>query len=281
MLRYKRIILGEICTACILLLTACSSGVAANKIGSHRTSEQAKAQVTYYEDLSTLDKHALNFIFKIEQDETKDNTADPVYAVSLKVKNNTNKTVKFDKSKFIYFASDRKILSKKKGTLTLKPHTSSSEHQLFESVAEQETVGGGAIAYLNQDNLLSYDSFINGIATSTNLKSSQLAKQFKARKDNAEESTSSNTQDSTVNSTTAANASNSEAAQQSSAGLTREEAINTLQEWAKNNGAEAFEIDALQIGQGDNGSWSFTDSNGQSWTVSPTGKVHAPGDPIE
>lgn len=25
----------------------------------------------------------------------------------------------------------------------------------------------------------------------------------------------------------------------------------------------------------------FTDSNGQSWTASPTGKVHAPGDPIE
>ncbi|EEI69816.1 hypothetical protein HMPREF0496_2939, partial [Lentilactobacillus hilgardii ATCC 27305] len=43
-----------------------------------------------------------------------------------------------------------------------------------------------------------------------------------------------------------------------------------------------FSIGAdLNASEGDNGSWSFVNDDGLAWGVSSTGKIHAPGDPIQ
>ncbi|MBW0246654.1 MULTISPECIES: hypothetical protein [Lentilactobacillus] len=53
---------------------------------------------------------------------------------------------------------------------------------------------------------------------------------------------------------------------------------------AQGNGDDDFggtSLDDLNASEGDNGSWSFVNDDGLAWGVSSTGKIHAPGDPIQ
>lgn len=142
----------------ILLLTACSSSKSVEK---KTNINKEKTESVFYDSLNSKAKKDLKFKFSESQDETKDNTADPVYVVSMKVTNNTKKNIKFDKSKFLIFVSEQtKFQSAKSGILTLKPGKSAEVHQLFENVAEQALVGGGSqFIYLNKDNKLADANF--------------------------------------------------------------------------------------------------------------------------
>lgn len=120
-----------------------------------------KVEKIFYENLNSKDKKKMVFKFKENQDETRDNTADTVYIVSMKVKNQTKKSVKFDKSKFLIFVNEQvKFKSSKKGILNIKPGKSVTIHQLFENIPEQALVGGGSqFIYLNKNNKLSDANF--------------------------------------------------------------------------------------------------------------------------
>lgn len=146
-------------------------------VTSHSTNTQNATQTTYFDQLSKSDKKKVHFKFTISQDETKDNTADMVYTVSMKVKNETNTTIKFHESKFVYILDEDKILSSTKGTLAVKSGKSATIDQLFENVPEQGTVGDGFIEYLNSNNKLAYADFENNnTATSDNLTNKKLIK---------------------------------------------------------------------------------------------------------
>lgn len=139
-----------------VVLTGCSTtSNQSAKINTKKT-EVAKTATSYYQSLNKADKKKIIFKFSQDQDETSDNSADPVYAISLKITNNTKKIVKFDQSKFIVFVSETtKFPSTKSGIITLKPGKSVSINQLIEKVSEQALVGNDSyFIYMNMDNKL-------------------------------------------------------------------------------------------------------------------------------
>lgn len=247
---------------------------------------QRSIVTAYYEDLSKVDKKRVKFIFKLKEDETKDNTADPVYVVSMTIKNKSNKVIKFDKSKFIYMIGDEKNISKKTGVITIKPGKQIFVDQLFNNVGEQSTLGGGAIIYLNKHNIIAYNSFKNYIATSSNSSNKKLQRDFKEldETDNSGSTDSSvdsnaDQDESTVDTTSSANSSSSSSMDSSSSSSyphqTEAEAIEELQ-----SRADMAELDidvssmtAKDIGTG----WSFTDSSGSTWYMNDDESCSGPG----
>lgn len=139
--------------------------------------QNADTKPINYDQLSSSDQKNVHFKFTLSQDNTKDNTADPVYVVSMEVTNQTNKTIKFYKNKFVYLLPVGKILSSKTGTLTVKAGHKATVDQLFEDVPEQGTVGSGIIEYLNSSHKLAYANFVNNIASSDNLTDGSLISQ--------------------------------------------------------------------------------------------------------
>lgn len=164
----------------------------------HSTTNNA-TQASDYDQLSKSEKKKVHFKFTLSQDDTKDNTADSVYVVSMKVINKTNRTIKFRKNKFVYLLPTGKVLSSKKGTLSIKAGNQDALDQLFEDVDEQATVGSGIIVYLNRSNKLAYANFVNNVATSNNLTNEKLIEQNKNT--SGESSYSTNDSDNTSPST--------------------------------------------------------------------------------
>ncbi|WP_125709360.1 hypothetical protein [Companilactobacillus zhongbaensis] len=123
---------------------------------SQSKSSQTKSETKYYQNLSNADKKKVTFSFKQDRDETAEDYADPVFVMSMTVKNKSDKTIKFDKSKFIFIHDKTyKINSDQTGTLTVKPGKTKVVNQLFENVPEQALVGiDGKVVYLNSQNKL-------------------------------------------------------------------------------------------------------------------------------
>lgn len=184
---------------------------------NYKSQKQKNIKSSYYEYLSNFDKKKIKFIFKIKQDETKDNTIDPVFLVSMIVKNNSNKKIKFDENKFIYFTGDKKIFSKKRGILTVNPGKQKFIDNLFSNVAEQSTLGGGAIVYLNKQNILAYDNFVNFTASSKNLKNKKLKTLFRKfdTTDQSDKYSNANNESSSLNGSTSSSKSSLVAASSS------------------------------------------------------------------
>jgi len=161
-------------TLILLVLSACSTN---NKVENEKTISKPKIESVFYDNLSDKNKKSIKFEFKEAQDETQDNTADPVYVVSMRVTNKTKKNVKFDKSKFLIFVTEQvKFKSSANGTLVVKPGKSATLHQLFENVAEQALVGGGSeFIYLNKDNKLADADFTNKVKTKQTDNSNQTS----------------------------------------------------------------------------------------------------------
>lgn len=156
----KRLLTTFIGFLILLLITGCGK----SKINSTSAMDNTvkKAVVTkYYQNLSSTDKKLVKFKFSEDQDETEDNYADPVYVISVKITNKSNKIIKFDKSKFLIYVSEQtKFPSNKQGILALKPGQTKSINQLIENVAEQALVGGGSyFIYLNTSNKLAAADF--------------------------------------------------------------------------------------------------------------------------
>ncbi|AKP67811.1 hypothetical protein [Companilactobacillus ginsenosidimutans] len=154
----------------LLVLSGCSADNSNSSNNSSNKSTTTKSASTkYYQNLSKADKKNVKFTFKQAQDETSDNIADPVFIVSMTVNNKTDKSIKFDLSKFIVYADEtHKTTSAKSGTLTLKPGRKKEVNQLFEGVGEQSLVGGGSyFIYLNLDNKLADTSKVQGVGSSS------------------------------------------------------------------------------------------------------------------
>ncbi|MQS52638.1 hypothetical protein [Companilactobacillus mishanensis] len=165
---------------------------------SNSSSEQLNNKVdsksvesVFYQDLSKQDKKNVKFTFRENEDQTADEIADPVYVVSMTVKNNSNKTVKFNQSKFILIASgSTKFTSSKNGTLILKSGEQKSVDQLFENVGEQALVGGDNIfAYLNDSNKIGTAKFT--IKRSKNTSSKGVSSDNSTDQSNGSSSTAS------------------------------------------------------------------------------------------
>ncbi|MBS0941131.1 hypothetical protein JK197_15570 [Lactiplantibacillus plantarum] len=272
-------------TMLTLLLSGCTTNSSSQKESSSKTSTRT-VKTSYFQNLSNSAKRNVKFTFKLNQDDTEDNTADPVYVVSATIKNSTNKNIKFDQSKFICVLPSNKIISDKTGTLTIKAGETKSINQLFQKMPEQGTLGDGYIEYLNSDNKLAYTKFTHNIASSNNLTEQKLITQ---NKDTTANSTNDD-MDSSESSSSVENSSSSESSSSqsttSSTALTESQAKEILRNWAKSrgNGDDNFggtSLDDLNASEGDNGSWSFVNDDGLSWGVSSTGKIHAPGDPIQ
>lgn len=271
------------------MLTLLLSGCTTNSSSQKETSSSSKTstrtiKTSYFQNLSNSAKRNVKFTFKLNQDDTEDNTADPVYVVSATIKNNTNKNIKFDQSKFICVLPSNKIISDKTGTLTIKAGETKSINQLFQKMPEQGTLGNGYIEYLNSDNKLAYTKFTHNIASSNNLTEQKLITQ---NKDTTANSTNDDT-DSSESSSSVENSSSSESSSTQSAtsstALTESQARQVLKNWADADNVDSFggySLDELETIKGENGNWSFVNDDGLSWGVSSTGKIHAPGDPIQ
>lgn len=278
--KYRLLVATAALGVSLLTMAGCSNGGQSSTKSSDNTE---KATAVYYQNLSKSDKKNVKFEFKLSQDETKDNSADPVYMVSMKVKNNSNKTIKFHEDKFIYVLPEDKTLSKNDGTLTVKPDQTKNIDQLFDDIPEQGTLGDGVIEYLNSSNKLAYAKFENNIATSDNLKDKQLSKNNESTTGNSTDNSTSKTSASSSSAATTQSSSSATAASSSSAGMTEAQARQTLLNWSNSTGGEDFggySIDELTVTHGDS-AWGFTTPDGISWTVYNDGSIHAPGDPIQ
>ncbi|AVK63388.1 hypothetical protein C5Z26_04400 [Lactobacillus sp. CBA3606] len=280
----------------VLLLVGCSfkrSGALMTKKTATKTA--AKTETVYYQNLTKADKAKVNFKFKLDQDETKDNYADPVYVVSMKVTNRSKKTIKFNRTKFVFILNDDKKLSKKRGVLKVKAGQTESVDQLFTTIPEQSTLGDGIIEYLNKTNKLAYADFKNGVAKSSNLKNKKLIAANKSVSGYSDEETAtdSSTDSDDDSSTTTDEASSSEtstgtrgtadsssSSASSSTGLTEDQAKAALTAAFPDGGDfGGYSMDELKIDQGSTGGWTFVTPEGLCWIVRADGTVKAPGDP--
>lgn len=272
-------------TMLTLLLSGCTTNSSSQKESNSSSKTSTRTvKTSYFQNLSSSAKRDVKFTFKLNQDDTEDNTADPVYVVSATIKNNTNKNIKFDQSKFICVLPSNKIISDKTGTLTIKAGETKSINQLFQKMPEQGTLGEGYIEYLNSDNKLAYTKFTHNIASSNNLTEQKLITQ---NKDTTANSTNDDT-DSSESSSSVENSSSSESSSTqsttSSTALTESQARQVLKNWADSDNVDSFggySLDELETIKGENGNWSFVNDDGLSWGVSSTGKIHAPGDPMQ
>ncbi|AKP67751.1 hypothetical protein [Companilactobacillus ginsenosidimutans] len=206
----KKLILILLSVSLLFITVGCANNnTNQSKQGNNTTSHES----AYYEDLNKSDKKQILFKFKEYQDETKDNIADPVFIVSTKITNKSNKTIIFDQSKFIiYVTSQMKITSNKSGTLKIKPNETKTINQMFVDVPEQSLVGDGYIMYLNSTNKLDNVSSLKAPAIHGG--------------ENPSETTSDNSEN------TNQNVSSTDNAQSSSRQITSDEAVNIIKSQA-------------------------------------------------
>lgn len=286
---------GLVLTSTVVLSLLVLGGCSISKKNSSTGSSTEKVTSTYYQNLSKADEKNTQFKFTLSQDETKDNTADPVYMVSMKVTNKTNKTIKFHKDKFIFDSPEKKIISSGDGILSVLPGKSKTIDQMFDDVPEQGTLGDGVIEYLNNSNKLAYSQFDNNVAISANLKNKKLTKNNDSTKSTSEDSSSTVSSSTNSSSNTASNSSttaqstaalNEKAAASTSpsgtpgAHLTEAQAAQKLQNWANATGDGSMDVSSLTASEGGNG-YGFDEGDGLAWGVDYDGTIHAPGDPVQ
>ena len=124
-------------------------------------------QSTAYQELAVKDKQKIKFVFTLNQDESEDQTPDPVYMIDAKITNKTDKTVSFNLDKFKYVIGDQTTSSEKAEKITIEPGESKKVNNLFTHINEQETVGGGVIEYMDSKNVLAQANFSNPTSSVT------------------------------------------------------------------------------------------------------------------
>jgi outer membrane murein-binding lipoprotein Lpp len=249
----KKGLILTVVAAAALLVTGCSNTASKSTRQNETKTTRTTSESSFYDSLSAKDKKNLKFKFREAQDETADNKADPVYVVSMKVTNKTDKTVKFDQSKFLIFVNEEtKFTSAKTGTLTLKPGQSKTVNQLFENVAEQALVGGGSqFLYLNKDNKLANANF----ATPN---SKDVDESTPSQTTNSKTQTTDTTQDTSDNNE-----------------LDIDEARQILVSALPGLANDVDNLNPVRLTNG----WAFQDPDApEQWSVFDNGMVQAPGD---
>ncbi|MQS53239.1 hypothetical protein [Companilactobacillus mishanensis] len=134
----------------IVLLAGCSNN-SSNGSKESTTKTTKTESATAYQKLSGSEKTDIKF--KIIKGEENSNNA---YSLSMKIKNNGTKDVKFDKSKFFLMVDGAKKFSTSlDGNVTLKVGKSITIDDLFKNVSAEKLDGNKVkIAYLNKSNVV-------------------------------------------------------------------------------------------------------------------------------
>lgn len=152
----------------VLLLAGCSNGNAStsNNDNNTKSSNVAKEdKAVSYQDLSSSNKKNVKFNVTKDKDED-DNNAD----LSLTIKNNTKKDVKFNQAKFSLVADgDKKATSEKKGTIVVRAGHKGTIDELFEDVSTDVLNSTNlSIQYLNSDNVVAKPDLAEKTTTDDN-----------------------------------------------------------------------------------------------------------------
>ncbi|MFD1471662.1 hypothetical protein [Companilactobacillus mishanensis] len=120
---------------CALALTGCSNNSSSESNDKNSSNEKTiikKDAVTkYYQNLSKADKKKVNFKFSLKKTERW-------HSVSVKISNNSDKTVKFKLNQFfISELNGNKVATLKEGTITVKPNKSLTYDKLFGELSSQ------------------------------------------------------------------------------------------------------------------------------------------------
>ena len=134
----------------LVVVAGCSSNSNSSNSGDNAKTTTTEV-ATAYQKLSSSNKKDIKF--KTIKSETDENDS---YSLSLKIKNNSNKSVKFDKSKFsLNVDGVKKFSSSADGTVTLKAGQEKTLVDVFQNVSEDKLDGDKVqIVYLNKDNVV-------------------------------------------------------------------------------------------------------------------------------
>ncbi|MFC6176957.1 hypothetical protein ACFQAV_08900 [Companilactobacillus huachuanensis] len=248
-----------------IILTGCSfsSGKLTNT--STKGPATAKIATSYYQSLSKADKKKIKFKFAKDKDETKDNQVGETFVISVKITNDSEKIVKFDKSKFVLFESEtHKIPATKTGIASVKPGKSITINQLIENVGDQALVGNDSyFIYMNMDNKLA-----------KTLTVASLAKPQDNNDDSSEDTQQTSDTDTSSDDNQQEQNDNNNQQSQSNTSMITDPRVAYQQLVKANPNMPSY--DEMTVTRGEI-AWGYSDSYGESWAVYDDGRVKFPG----
>ena len=129
---------------------------------------------TEYQSLNNSIKNKIVFTFTVK--DGGQNPADLLYNISMKIKNNSSKTIKFNLNDFKMIGEEETLKSTKNGVIIIRPNKKVSIKNIFKKVGDQTVLGDSFFAYKNYKNALAFGDFFdtkNRVVTSNNLESSK------------------------------------------------------------------------------------------------------------
>ncbi|KRL67228.1 hypothetical protein [Companilactobacillus versmoldensis] len=136
--------------ASLLVLTGCSTNNGSSSKTSNSDTEKVSKvdSAKAYQKLSDNDKKDVKF--EVKKDNDKDND------LTLTIRNNTKKDVKFNQAKFSLMQGDtKKASSVKKGSLIIKAGQEKVVDELFEDISDDILNDGNLnLQYMNGDNVV-------------------------------------------------------------------------------------------------------------------------------
>ncbi|WP_338231056.1 hypothetical protein [Companilactobacillus muriivasis] len=190
-------------TGLLLLLGAsgCSNTAKPTHQSSPVQTSHKQTKPTYYQNLTRADQKKVKFNFKADQN-------DYGYFISAKVTNKTNKTIKFNRSKFALQFTDNEVPSVLTGILVLKPNQTKKLPGLFQKQNINELAQTNCfVTYNHKLKLASTRSTLtnddlNNLSQTTNTSSNQTNNTDKQNEsDNASDSQTAPANNNSTNTT--------------------------------------------------------------------------------
>ncbi|MFC6175239.1 hypothetical protein ACFQAV_00200 [Companilactobacillus huachuanensis] len=238
----------------LLGISGCSNTSAKSAQQSHIQTEHKQAKPIYYQNLKMADQKKVNFNFKADQN-------DYGYFISAKITNKSNKTIKFNRSKFALQFIDNEVPTALSGALILKPNQTKKLPNLFQKQNINELIQTNCfVTYFHKFKLASTRSMfstadINNLSQTTNNSSNQT-------NDTNAQNESNNTNDSQ-----AVSSDNS-----SSTNTTQLTEAQARQKLADSGYGDTSDLTAER----EDGSWDLYNGLG-TWIVYDNGDVSYPG----
>jgi len=242
-----------------LLLLLVASGCSNTAKSTHPTSpiqaSHKQTIVKYYQKLNSADQKKVKFNFSAKQNNLG-------YLIAVKVKNNTDKIIKLDKSKFSLKQATNTTPSDLNGVITIKPKHAKTINNLFQKLTVSE---------LAQTN--NYVTYHNSKIATTHSMLSQKVLNSLSNDDN--NSTDNQTDNSTQQTQTdnLANQNSDQSEQPSNNQATQLSEAQARQKLGDSGYSDNSDLTAER----EDGSWAFYNVLG-SWIVYDNGDVSYPGD---
>lgn len=117
----------------LLGMAGCSNTTTKSTPKSHIKIEHKQSKTPYYQELKKADQKKVNFNFIADQN-------DYGYFISAKITNKTNKTIKFDSSKFALKLADKNVPAALTSIFILKPNQTKKLSGLFQKQSVKELI---------------------------------------------------------------------------------------------------------------------------------------------